>query len=199
MATPQTGGTSSSSVDTLYAATEETSGTLINGNPAYCVQAEERQIKPKAEKKRYCRYHGRNIVIKNLKANVDEKQLASEFAKFGKISSTKVMRDENGRSKRYGFLRFSTHEGAKRAVTDMKGCVSILASKPLYVAFPQKKDRAAHLAAIQKQQSVPSTTCSPPALVGEQPCQLQTQQQLSRRGQYNSSSISSSDNKSHQC
>ena len=105
--------------------------------------------KREAEKlKRYSRYQGLNLYIKRLEADMDDEQLRKEFSKFGHITNAKVMRYENGMSKRFGFVCFSSPEEASKAVTEMNG--RIIVSKPLYVALAQEKEeRAANLASLR--------------------------------------------------
>merc|ERR1711881_384398 len=75
---------------------------------------------------------------------IDDERLRTEFTPFGNITSAKVMCEE-GRSKGFGFVCFSSPEEATKAVTEMNG--RIIVSKPLYVALAQRKeDRKAHLA-----------------------------------------------------
>ena len=70
--------------------------------------------------------------------------MREEFAPFGTITSAKVMCQE-GHSKGFGFVCFSSPEEATKAVTEMNG--RIIVSKPLYVALAQRReDRKAHLA-----------------------------------------------------
>ena len=54
---------------------------------------------------------------------------------------------EEGRSKGFGFVCFSTQEEATKAVTDMNG--QIVGSKPLYVALAQRKEERKHHLASQ--------------------------------------------------
>lgn len=76
--------------------------------------------------------------------SIDDERLRKEFAQHGTITSAKVM-CEDGRSKGFGFVCFSSPEEATRAVSEMSN--KIVGSKPLYVALAQRKeDRKAQLA-----------------------------------------------------
>merc|ERR1712136_598937 len=93
---------------------------------------------------RMTRFQGVNLYVKNLDDTIDDERLRTEFTPFGTITSAKVMCEE-GRSKGFGFVCFSSPEEATKAVTEMNG--RIIVSKPLYVALAQRKeDRKAHLA-----------------------------------------------------
>ena len=92
----------------------------------------------------FFRYQGVNLYVKNLDDTIDDERLRQEFQPFGTITSAKVMNEE-GRSRGFGFVCFSSPEEATKAVTEMNG--RIIVSKPLYVALAQRKeDRKAHLA-----------------------------------------------------
>jgi len=93
------------------------------------------QLKVERQKK----YAGVNLYVKNLSEQIDEAKLREEFAKFGSITSARVMAEPaSGKSKGFGFVCFSTPEEATRAVTEMNA--KLLDSKPLYVALAQRKD-----------------------------------------------------------
>merc|ERR1711936_831696 len=118
----------------------------------YCGRAQkkaERQAELKKKfdalkQERMQRYQGVNLYVKNLDDTIDDERLRTEFTPFGTITSAKVMCEE-GRSKGFGFVCFSSPEEATKAVTEMNG--RIIVSKPLYVALAQRKeDRKAHLA-----------------------------------------------------
>ena len=92
-----------------------------------------------------------NLYVKNLDDSFDDERLRKEFMPFGTITSAKVMKDERtNSSKHFGFVCYSTPEEASKAVSEMHG--RTVGSKPLYVAFAQRKEeRKAHLASLYKQ------------------------------------------------
>jgi len=91
------------------------------------------------------RYQGVNLYVKNLDDTVNDDMLRKNFESFGPISSAKVMADEVGRSKGFGFVCFEKPDDATKAVVDMNN--KMLSGKPLYVALAQRKeDRKAQLA-----------------------------------------------------
>ena len=120
-------------------------------------------VRFEAEKmERYSKYQGVNLYVKNLEDEVDDERLRKEFSKFGNITSAKVMHDEVGVSKGFGFVCFSSPEEATKAVTEMNG--RIIVSKPLYVALAQRKEeRQAHLANLRMQRM--TRTGMPPVSV----------------------------------
>eukprot|EP00081_Caenorhabditis_elegans_P000495 NP_001021711.1 Polyadenylate-binding protein [Caenorhabditis elegans] len=106
------------------------------------------ELKKKHEQhkaERMQKYQGVNLYVKNLDETVDDDGLKKQFESYGNITSAKVMTDENGRSKGFGFVCFEKPEEATSAVTEMNS--KMVCSKPLYVAIAQRKeDRRAQLA-----------------------------------------------------
>lgn len=84
------------------------------------------------------KYQGVNLYVKNLDDQVDEQRLKEEFMPMGQLSSIKLMVDENGRSRGFGFVCYSSPEEASRAIQELNG--KLLYGKPLYVAHAQRKD-----------------------------------------------------------
>uniref|UniRef100_A0A671M9R9 Polyadenylate-binding protein n=1 Tax=Sinocyclocheilus anshuiensis TaxID=1608454 RepID=A0A671M9R9_9TELE len=132
-------------------AVEEVNGTELSGKTVFVARAQKKmerqaELKRKFEQlkqERISRYQGVNLYIKNLDDTIDDEKLRKEFSPFGSITSAKVML-EDGRSKGFGFVCFSSPEEATKAVTEMNG--RIVGSKPLYVALAQRKEeRKAHL------------------------------------------------------
>lgn len=138
--------------DAAESAVNELNGKeFVEGKPMYVGRAQKKAERQMELKRRFeqlkierlNRYQGVNLYVKNLDDTIDDERLRKEFALFGTITSAKVMMEE-GRSKGFGFVCFSSPEEATKAVTEMNG--RIVGSKPLYVALAQRKeDRKAHL------------------------------------------------------
>ncbi|XP_031267715.1 polyadenylate-binding protein 6-like [Pistacia vera] len=100
-----------------------------------------------------------NLYVKNLNASVDDKKLQEFFGRFGYIISSRVMRHNDGTSKRFGFVCFSTPEEAKNALDTLNG--ANFEGRTLYVAIAQsKRDRCKELHKIYAQ--VPVLPAYPP-------------------------------------
>jgi len=84
-------------------------------------------------------YQGKNVYIKNLDDTIDDAKLREAFEPFGTITSIKVMRDERGVSRGFGFVCFLTADEATKAINEMH--LKVLYNKPLYVGLAEKKDQ----------------------------------------------------------
>jgi len=129
------------------AAVDEMNGKEVDGSQVYVGRAQkkserEKELKEMFEKlkrERMSKYQGVNLYIKNLDETIDDAKLRQEFQQLGTITSAKVMRDDKGSSKGFGFVCFATPDEATKAVTEMNG--KMIASKPIYVALAQRKEQ----------------------------------------------------------
>ena len=62
-----------------------------------------------------------NVYVKNVDDGVTDDELRGHFAQCGTIISAKLMRDEKGISKGFGFVCFSKPEEANKAVATLHG------------------------------------------------------------------------------
>lgn len=151
-------------------ACNEMNGKEMEGKTLYVGRAQKRaerqmELKRKFEllkMERMTRYQGVNLYVKNLDDTIEDEKLRKEFQPYGTITSAKVMIEE-GRSKGFGFVCFSSPEEATKAVTEMNG--RIVGTKPLYVALAQRKeDRKAHLTSQYMQRMVNMSTMRMPQI-----------------------------------
>lgn len=81
-----------------------------------------------------------NVFIKNLDKSIDNKALYDTFSAFGNILSCKIVTDDNGGSKGYGFVHFETEEAARSAIDKVNGM--LLNGKKVFVGrFMNRKER----------------------------------------------------------
>lgn len=85
-----------------------------------------------------------NVYVKNLADSFDDEKLRDMFTPFGKIISAKMMNDDSGKGRGFGFVSFEDHEGASRAVDELNN--KDMEGREIYVGRAQKKaERQAEL------------------------------------------------------
>ncbi|EGV60292.1 Protein phosphatase PP2A regulatory subunit B [Yamadazyma tenuis] len=127
-------------------AVDELNNKEIAGQPIYVGRAQKKRERMEELRRQYeatkleklSKYQGVNLFIKNLDDTIDSEKLENEFKPFGNITSARVMVDEQGKSKGFGFVCFSSPEEATKAITEMNQ--RMVEGKPLYVALAQRKD-----------------------------------------------------------
>nr|CAD7433757.1 unnamed protein product [Timema monikensis] len=115
---------------------EKVNGMLLNGKKVFVgkfVPHKERE-KELGEKAK----HFTNVYVKNFGEDFSDELLGEMFAKYGRITSHRVMTRDDGTSRGFGFVAFEDPEDAERAVDDLNGR-KIVEGKMLYVGRAQKK------------------------------------------------------------
>lgn len=79
-----------------------------------------------------------NVYIKNFAPEIKDEDLMDMCRKFGEILSAKVMLDEDGNSKCFGFVCFKNPDSAKEAVKELNG--KIIDGCRLFADRAKKKD-----------------------------------------------------------
>nr|XP_035928620.1 polyadenylate-binding protein 1 isoform X2 [Halichoerus grypus] len=113
-------------------AIEKMNGMLLNDRKVFVGRfksRKEREAELGARAKEFT-----NVYIKNFGEDMDDERLKDLF---GPALSMKVMTDESGKSKGFGFVSFERHEDAQKAVDEMNG--KELNGKQIYVGRAQKK------------------------------------------------------------
>lgn len=138
--------------EAAHRATEELNGRKLGDKEVYVGRAQKKSEREsflrKLREERAQKYQGINLYIKNLDDTVNDEELHKLFSAlpFGQITSCKVMSDDKGNSRGFGFVCYTNPEDASKAVSEMNG--KMVANKPIYVALAERKDvRSAKLAA----------------------------------------------------
>ncbi|XP_043830572.1 polyadenylate-binding protein 1-like [Dromiciops gliroides] len=116
-------------------AIEKMNGMLLNNLKVFVghfKSRKERELELGARAREFT-----NVYIKNFGEDMDNNRLGELFAKFGNPLSVKVMTDESGKSKGFGFVSFGRHEDAQKAVDEMNG--KEINGRQIYVGRAQKK------------------------------------------------------------
>ncbi|XP_026139184.1 polyadenylate-binding protein 1-like [Carassius auratus] len=116
-------------------AIEKMNGMLLNDRKVFVGRfksRKEREAEMGARAKEFT-----NVYIKNFGEDMEDEKLREIFSKFGPALSIRVMTDDGGKSRGFGFVSFERHEDAQRAVDEMNG--KELNGKQVYVGRAQKK------------------------------------------------------------
>eukprot|EP00462_Mataza_sp_D1_P002894 CAMPEP_0175098702 /NCGR_PEP_ID=MMETSP0086_2-20121207/6013_1 /TAXON_ID=136419 /ORGANISM="Unknown Unknown, Strain D1" /LENGTH=282 /DNA_ID=CAMNT_0016372401 /DNA_START=13 /DNA_END=857 /DNA_ORIENTATION=- len=79
-----------------------------------------------------------NLFVGNLDVDCDEKLLHDTFSAFGAVLSAKIVTEESGQSRGFGFVVFDSFESGDAAIESMNG--QYLCNRPLNVSYAFKKD-----------------------------------------------------------
>ncbi|KAG8380042.1 hypothetical protein BUALT_Bualt07G0152400 [Buddleja alternifolia] len=78
-----------------------------------------------------------NLYVKYIDKSITDDFLRAKFSEYGNVCNAVIVKDEKGKSKGFGFVKFDSHEAAKKAVEALNG--QLIGSKYLFVARAQKK------------------------------------------------------------
>lgn len=80
-----------------------------------------------------------NLYVKNIPLDMSTETLTEMMSKFGSINSARIMTNDDGTSKGFGFVNFSRHEEAVACIEGLNN-FEIAEGKNLFVARAQKKE-----------------------------------------------------------
>ncbi|KAF5860755.1 Protein phosphatase PP2A regulatory subunit B [Aspergillus alliaceus] len=116
-------------------AIKHVNGMLLNDKKVFVghhISKKDRQSKFEEMKANFT-----NVYIKNVESEVTEEEFRQLFEKFGDITSATLSRDQEGKSRGFGFVNFATHDSAQAAVEEMND--KEIRGQKLYVGRAQKK------------------------------------------------------------
>lgn len=116
-------------------AIKHVNGMLLNEKKVYVghhIPKKDRQSKFEEMKANFT-----NIYIKNVASDASDDEFRELFEKYGDITSASLARDQEGKSRGFGFVNFTTHESAAKAVEELHN--REFHGQDLYVGRAQKK------------------------------------------------------------
>ncbi|GAB4486698.1 MAG: hypothetical protein OHK006_14900 [Thermodesulfovibrionales bacterium] len=63
----------------------------------------------------------KKLYVGNLSYQADEESLREAFEAFGEVMTVRIIKDEAGRSKGFGFVEMATDESAEKATNGLNG------------------------------------------------------------------------------
>lgn len=117
-------------------AIKHVNGMLLNEKKVYVghhIPKKDRQSKFEEMKANFT-----NVYVKNIQTDSSDEEFRELFTKYGDITSASLARDqETGKNRGFGFVNFTTHEAAYKAVEELNG--KDFKGQDLYVGRAQKK------------------------------------------------------------
>ncbi|OTA61558.1 polyadenylate binding protein, partial [Hypoxylon sp. EC38] len=116
-------------------AIKHVNGMLLNEKKVYVghhIPKKDRQSKFEEMKANFT-----NVYVKNIHTDVTDDEFRELFEKFGDVTSSSLARDNEGKSRGFGFVNFTTHDSAAKAVEELNG--KDFHGQDLYVGRAQKK------------------------------------------------------------
>ena len=117
------------------AAIENVNGMLLNDREVYVgkhVSKRDRESKFEEMKANFT-----NVYAKNIDLDLSEEDFKKLFEPFGKITSSYLEKDYEGKSKGFGFVNFEDHEAAAKAIEELND--KEVNGQKIYVGRAQKK------------------------------------------------------------
>ncbi|GAB1601323.1 polyadenylate-binding protein 1-like [Argonauta hians] len=112
---------------------DKTNGMLLNGKKVFVGK-----FVPHKDRNRSKNTKGfTNIYIKNFADKLSDESLRRLFEKYGTVISARVMTDNAGKSKGFGFVSFADKSEAEKAVNDLNGIE--ICGRELYIGRAQTK------------------------------------------------------------
>ncbi|QPG94456.1 Protein phosphatase PP2A regulatory subunit B [Epichloe festucae Fl1] len=116
-------------------AIKHVNGMLLNEKKVYVghhIPKKDRQSKFEEMKANFT-----NIYVKNVNPEASDDEFRELFERYGEITSSSLARDQDGKSRGFGFVNYTTHESAYKAVDELNG--KDFKGQDLYVGRAQKK------------------------------------------------------------